>query len=200
MRIKSNLSEEVHWTIDKAHSEIGFRVKHLMIAYVKGNFRHFNAEITTRGTDFTWAKINLEIQADSITTGDQERDEHLMGADFLDVLNHEQIVFSSHMIGKSMPDRMHKVYGDLTIAGKTKPIHLLVKFGGILVDPWGNEKAGFQVSGKINRHDWGLNWNTPLKAGGFLIGDMINIASDIELINATQRARVRDAEYLVRQI
>jgi len=197
--MKSKALNETIWVVDKIHSEIGFKVRHLMIAFVKGTFQTFNSIITTRGTDFTTAQIQLSIDSDSITTGDRERDEHLTGPDFLDVTNHSQINFISTKAGRSRVNGNHIVQGELSILGKTKPISLTVHFGGILLDPWGNEKAGFHVNGIINRNDWGLKWNTPLKTGGFLIGETVAISCEFELINATKRARAREKEYLVKQ-
>lgn len=188
---------ETRWMVDKVHSEIGFKVKHLMIASVKGSFQRFDAVITTPGKDFSRAEIQVAIESDSVHTGDRERDEHLTSSDFLDVLNHEHILFKSNQIIKSRQKGEFLVSGLLTILGESRPIELNVQFGGILLDPWGNEKAGFHVTGKINRQDWGLTWNTLLQAGGFLIGDMVTILCDFELINATVRARVRGEEYVM---
>lgn len=196
--MKSEFVNETNWIIDKIHSEIGFKVKHLMIASVKGNFRQFDAQITTWKKDFTRANIFMTIESDSIQTGDRERDEHLISPDFLDALNFAQIFFKSSGVTPSGLKGAHIVQGGLTILGITKPVELNAQFGGIMLDPWGNEKAGFQVTGEIDRRDWGLQWNTRLKTGGFLIGDMVTIQCDLELINATQRAMVRNQEYVLR--
>jgi len=196
--VKSKVVPETLWIVDKIHSEIGFKVKHLMIASLKGSFRQFDAVITTVGKDFTRAQIQVTIEADSIHTGDRERDEHLTSLDFLDVQNYRHILFKSKKIIKTQQKDQFLVFGDLTMLGVNRPIELAVQFGGILLDPWGNEKAGFQVCGKINRLDWGLTWNTILKTGGLLIGESVTILGEFELINATQRAKVRGQEYMLR--
>jgi polyisoprenoid-binding protein YceI len=184
--------------VDKIHSEIGFKVKHLMIASVKGSFQSFDAVIITPGKDFSRAEIQVAIEADSVHTGDRERDEHLTSADFLDVINHRYILFTSDKIVRCRQKGEYLLLGTLTILGESRSIELKIKFGGILQDPWGNEKAGFQVTGKINRQDWGLTWNTLLQTGGFLIGDTVTILCEFELINATARARVRGEEYMMK--
>lgn len=177
---------QTKWSMDQAHSEIGFRVKHLMIAHVKGTFKTFDASIYTASDDFTTAEVNLWIDPSSIDTGDTKRDEHLKSADFFDVSNHKQITFTSSTLGKSDNDGNHELWGELTMMGVTKNVKLNAQFGGIIKDPWGNEKAGFAVSGKINRSDWGLTWNTTLEAGGILVSDEISISCEIELINKGQ--------------
>lgn len=116
-------------------------------------------------------------------TGDAKRDEHLIGADFFDAANHKQINFVSSTIGKADENGNHELWGELTLRGVTKNLKLDVEFGGLMLDPWGNEKAGFTVTGKINRSDYGLVWNTPIEAGGLMVGDEIKITCDIQLIN-----------------
>lgn len=195
--MKSDSLIETRWIVDRIHSEIGFKVKHLMIASVKGSFRHFDAQVCTRGTDFTQVDVDLTIQSDSIDTGDRERDEHLMSPDFLDVSNFDQIRFKSSKSTRLRTKDERVLHGDLTILGITRPVQMKVRFGGILQDPWGNEKAGFQVVGLINRQDWGLTWNKALESGGFLIGESVMINCEFELINATRRALVREEEFLL---
>jgi len=159
------MSNETKWSIDPAHSEITFNVKHLMIARVKGAFRVFDASIYTTGNDFTTAVIDIWIDASSITSGDEKRDEHLKSAEFFDVENHKQITFTSSTIGAPDENGDHELWGELTIKEVTKRVKLTVQFGGILMDPWGNERAGFTVATKINRSDWGLKWNAVIEAG-----------------------------------
>ncbi len=177
------MTNQIKWSIDQAHSEIGFKIKHLMIAHVKGSFKTFDASIYTTEKDFLTADIDLWIDAASITTGDDKRDEHLKSEDFFDVRNHKQITFVAHTIGKILPEDNHELFGDLTIKGITKNIKLNVQFGGIANDPWGNEKAGFTVSGTINRNDWNLNWNTAMLDGGLLVSDEVHILCEVELTN-----------------
>lgn len=175
--------KQTKWSIDQAHSDITFKVRHLMIAHVKGEFKAFDANIYTSGKDFTTAEIDVWIDAASITTGDDERDKHLKSVDFLDVLNHKQINFVASTIVKAEENGKHKLWGELTMIGVTKNIVLDVEFGGIVKDPWGNERAGFIVTGKINRTDWGLVWNSTVEAGGIMISEEISIICEIELTN-----------------
>jgi len=175
---------QTKWSIDHAHSDISFRIRHLMIAHVKGAFKTFDASIYTTDKDFTTAEIDLWIDASSITTGDINRDKHLKGVDFFDVHNHKQITFTSTTIENPGPDGTHELWGKLTIKGITKNVKLNVQFGGIITDPWRNEKAGFTVTGKINRNDWGLTWNTSMETGGFMVSEEVTISCEVELINA----------------
>src|SRR5579871_925177 len=182
------MTNETKWSIDQAHSEIGFKIKHLMIAHVKGSFKIFDASIYTFDKDFTTAQIDLWIDASSISTGDKQRDEHLQSTDFLDVNNHKQITFTSDGMTKAGENGMQELWGELTIKGITKNVKLNVEFGGIVDDPWGKEKAGFIAIGKINRKEWGLNWNKALEAGGIMLGEEVTISCEVELINAGQEA------------
>lgn len=170
------------WAIDPSHSEVAFKVKHLMITSVKGKFSEFEASIFTTGEDFMTAEIDFWLNPASIDTGDAKRDEHLKSADFFDVENHKQITFIGNTYEQVDGDGSYELYGDLTIKGITKQIKLDVEFGGVMKDPWGNEKAGFSVNGKINRKDWELNWNTVLEAGGVLVSDQIKISCEIQLV------------------
>ncbi len=170
------------WTLDKSHTTIGFSVRHLMISHVKGHFNTVEANIYTTGLDFTTAQIDLFIDAASITTGDAERDMHLKSYDFLDVVNHKQITFTATEIGLAQAEDVHELWGDLTMKGITKAIKLEVTFNGNLFDPWGNQKAGFSICGKINRSDWGLIWNSAMDGGGVLVSDEIKIQCELELL------------------
>ena len=170
------------WGIDAAHSEIAFKVKHLMISNVKGTFKEFDASIYTTGEDFMTSEIDFWLNPASIETGATDRDAHLKSADFFDVENHKQITFIGNTYEKVDNDGSYTLYGDLTIKGITKQIKLDVEFGGVMKDPWGNEKAGFTINGKINRKDWGLNWNAALEAGGVLVGDEVRINCEVELL------------------
>lgn len=183
---KTNAATQTKWAIDKTHSEIGFNVKHLMISRVRGSFTKFDANIYTHLKDFTTADIDLWIDVSSITTGDEKRDEHLKSADFFDVQNHRQISFITKEIEKSDTSIDHVLWGELTMKGVTKNIKLNIEFGGIINDPWGNERAGFIVTGKINRSDWGLVWNTVLETGGVMVSDEVTISCEIELIKVDQ--------------
>ncbi len=181
------MTNEIKWSIDQAHSEISFKVKHLMIANIKGAFKKFDASIYTVGKDFKTAEIDLSIDASSINTGEAKRDEHLKSVDFLDSKKYKQLTFTSSTIGEAGAGGNHELWGELTIKGITKPVKLLVEFGGILKDPWRSERAGFTITGKINRNDWGLVWNTALEAGGVMLSEEITISCEIELTNADQK-------------
>lgn len=188
------MSKETKWSIDPTHTEITFKVRHLMIAHVKGSFKTFDASIYTSGKDFTRADIDLWIDASSVNTGDAKRDEHLKSPDFFDVAKHKQITFVSSTIGKADAKGIHELWGELTMIGVTKNVKLDVEFGGILKDPWGNEKAGFTLSGKINRKDWGLVWNTALEAGGMMVSDEVTISCEVELLNMGDKDLTMDLD------
>jgi polyisoprenoid-binding protein YceI len=177
------MSNETKWSIDPSHSEISFKVRHLMIAHVSGSFKNFDASIYVADKNFATAEIDLWIDAASITTGNETRDEHLKGTDFFDVVNHEQIGFTSSTIEKADENGNHTLWGELTIKGITKNVKLNVVFGGVMNDPWGNEKAGFSVTGTIDRNHWGLAWNTILETGAIMVSDEIQISCEIELTN-----------------
>lgn len=188
------MSQEIKWSLDQAHSEISFKIRHLMIAHVKGSFKTFDASIYTSGKDFTTSEIDLWIDVASIKTGDEKRDEHLIGPDFFDAENHKQISFTASTIGKADKDGEHELWGELTMKGITKNVKLEVQFGGIAKDPYGNEKAGFSLTGKINRSDWELVWNSPIETGGLMVGEEVTISCEIELINAGPKALVMELD------
>jgi polyisoprenoid-binding protein YceI len=178
-----NMNEQIKWSVDQAHTEVGFKVKHLMIANVKGSFKTFEGSIYTKGRDFTTAEIDFWIDPSSVETGDSKRDEHLKGIDFFDVEHHKEITFVASTIGKANYDGIQDLWGELTMVGITKNVKLAVEFGGIIKDPWTNEKAGFTITGKIKRSDWGLVWNATIEAGGVLVSDDITILCELELTN-----------------
>lgn len=154
-----------------------------MISHVSGSFKTFEASIYTTGRDFTTAEVDLWIDAASISTGNTDRDVHLIGADFFDADTHKQITFTSSTIGKADADGNQALWGEMTIKGVTRNQKLNVVFGGIMKDPWGKEKAGFTISGKFNRSDWGLTWNTALDTGGLMVSDEVSILCELELVN-----------------
>ena len=169
----------VKWVLDPSHSELLFKVKHLMISNVKGEFRKFSAEIG--GEEFTKAPITVSIDAASIFTNEENRDAHLRGADFFDLENHQELTFVSTAF-KQVDDENYRLTGLLTIKGISKEVTLDVEFGGVNKDPWGNEKAAFAVSGKINRKEWGLNWNAALETGGVLVSDEVRINAEVQFV------------------
>lgn len=178
------MKNETKWSLDQSHSEIAFKVRHFMISNVKGTFKTFDASIYTTGKDFTTAVIDLWIDAASISTGDAERDGHLKGPDFFDAEKHKQLTFTSSTIGAADASGNHELWGELTMAGVTHNIKLDVEFGGIINDPYGNEKAGFTVTGKFDRSEWGLVWNTPIDSGGWAVSNEVHISCEIELTNS----------------
>ncbi len=191
------MTTKTKWSIDHAHSEIAFKVRHLMISYVKGTFKTFDASIYTIGKNFKTADIDLWIDASSINTGDTKRDEHLKSADFFDTEKHKQITFTSSTMRKSGPEGNHELWGELTLKGITKNLKLNAQFGGTSKDPWGNEKVGFSVSGIIKRSDWELEWNKALETGGLILGNEVTVSCEVELINAGQEELTMELEPIV---
>ena len=174
-------STKTKWALDTKHSELVFKVRHMMIANVKGEFRKFDGSIVTEGSDFTRSAIDLTIDAGSIFTNEDGRDGHLKGADFFDVEKFPTLSFKGRSFKKVSEDG-YKLTGALTVKDVTKEVELDVEFGGINKDPWGNEKAGFSVSGKINRKDFGLNWNAALETGGVLVSEEVKIAAEVQFV------------------
>jgi polyisoprenoid-binding protein YceI len=182
------------WSIDQSHSDITFKVRHIMIAYVKGSFKIFDANVHTTNNDFTTAEIDLWIDASSISTGDVKRDEHLKGADFLDTKKHKQITFMANTMSQPDAEGNCDLWGDLTIKSTTRRIKLNVQMGGIINDPWGQQKAGFTITGTINRQDWNLAWNTALETGGVVVGNDIFVSCEIELSKESQKELTMEVE------
>ncbi len=170
------------WAIDPSHSEIGFKVKHLMVTNVRGTFGQYEASIYTTGDDFMSAEIDFWLNPATVNTRDEQRDAHLKAADFFDVENFKEISFVANTYEKVDNDGSYELYGDLTIKGITKRIKLYVEFGGVVKDPWGNAKAAFTINGKINRKDWGLSWNAALETGGLLVSEDVWINCDVQLV------------------
>lgn len=178
----NNIAEgttKTKWVLDQTHSELGFKVKHLMITNVKGEFRKFDASM--EGEDFSRSKIHAIIDAASVFTNEENRDQHLRSADFFDVENNREITFEGTSFTRQNGDH-YLLKGILEIKGIRNEITLQAEYGGINRDPWGNEKAGFSIQGKINRRDWGLNWNAALEAGGVLVSDEVKIFAEIQLV------------------
>jgi polyisoprenoid-binding protein YceI len=169
------------WALDPTHSEVGFKIKHMMISNVSGQFEKFNASAETESDDFTTAKINFDADVNSITTHNPQRDGHLKSPEFFDAEQFPQIKFESNKIEAGANDEYH-VHGDLTIRDVTKPVKLTAHFGGIGKDLYGNTKAGFTVEGKINRKDFGLTWNAATEAGGMLVAEELKLQSEIQFV------------------
>lgn len=166
-----------HWNLDQSHSEITFKVRHMMISNVKGSFTHFNAEMEAEDDTFKNAKVKATVQTDSVTTNSADRDAHLKSEDFFNATVHPQITFETDSLN-------NEITGNLTINGVTKPVQLEVEFGGINVDPWGQTKAGFSFEGKVKRSDFGLNWNAALEAGGVMVSDDVKIYGELQFVKA----------------
>jgi polyisoprenoid-binding protein YceI len=169
------------WAIDPTHSEIGFKVKHMMFTNVSGKFQKFDATITSEDDSFENAKIEFTADADSVSTGNGDRDKHLISADFFDSEQFPDITFTSTSFTKKSGND-YSLTGDFSLHGVTKPLTLDVNFGGLLQDPWGNTKAAFEVTGKINRKDWGLNWNAALETGGVLVSEEVRFYIDLQFV------------------
>jgi polyisoprenoid-binding protein YceI len=174
-------SNRVKWRIDPSHSHIGFKVKHLMVTNVRGEFKEYSGIIYSAGEDFGGAEIELSISTVSVSTGDANRDTHLKSPDFFDIENFKEIVFKGKSLEKiNLND--YVLHGDLTIKGVTKKIHIDVEFNGTAKDSWGGKRAGFVINGKISRKDFGLSWNAVLETGGVVVGDEISINCEIQLV------------------
>ena len=169
------------WLLDPIHSELQFKIKHLMISNVSGAFKSFSAEVETEDEDFSTAKINLTAQMDSISTNNEQRDAHLRNSDFFEVEKYPELKFKSTKVEEVDSDTF-MLHGELTMKGVTKPVKLDVEFNGATKDPWGGERAGFVITGKINRADWGINFNSVLETGGVVLGEEVKINSEIELV------------------
>ena len=171
------------WGVDPTHSSIHFAVKHMVIAQTKGFFADYKLNVESEGDDFSNARISLEIDVNSINTSMPDRDNHLRSADFFDAEKYPAIKFISKSMTK-VTDEDYKLTGDITIKGITRPIEFKVNYGGQLVDPWGNTRAGFTIEGAVDRFDFGLNWNSLLEAGGAVVGKTVKLQAEIELVAA----------------
>ena len=169
------------WALDPTHSEVQFKVKHLMISTVTGQFNQFSGKAETRETDFTTAKIDFTAEIDSISTNNEQRDAYLKNSDFFDAVNHPQLTFKSDKLEKISGD-VYKLHGTLTMRGTPKKISLDVELGGVTVDPWGNTRAGFTVTGKINRQDFGVSFGAVTDNGGILLGDEVKIIANVQFV------------------
>ena len=167
------------WAIDTAHSEIQFKVKHLMLTQVTGQFTQFAGQVEMEETQLETAQISFTADTVSISTGNEQRDGHLRGEDFFNSEVYPQLLFTNGKIVNSTTGLI--LTGDMTIRDTTNRVELPVEFGGLGIDPWGNQKLGFSINGKINRKDFGLVWNSALEAGGVLVSDDVRIIAEIQL-------------------
>ena len=169
------------YKIDPAHSEINFKIKHLMITNVTGSFTKFDGTMESDKDDFSDAKIHFEADTASITTHNEQRDGHLRSAEFFDAEQFPTVTFDSTSFQKKGEDD-YTLTGNLTMHGVTKPVTLNVELGGVTTDPWGQSKVGFEITGKINRKDYGLVWNTNLETGGVMLGDDVKLQIGVQLV------------------
>ncbi len=169
------------YKIDPAHSEIHFKIRHLMITNVTGSFAKFDATMESSADDFSDAKITFEADVNSINTNNPQRDGHLAGADFFDAEKYPKITFESTGIEKE-GNEDYKLSGELTIRDVTKPVELDVTFGGTMNDLYGNSRAGFEITGKINRKDFGLAWNAATETGGVVLSEDVKLLMNVQMI------------------
>lgn len=172
------------WEIDPAHSHIGFAVKHAVVATTRGQFTDYKGGATIDAANPESATAWLDIVASSVTTGNETRDNHLRSKDFFDAETNPTISFRS--TSAKLDDDELVMSGDLTINGVTNPVDVVWEFGGVVVDPFGETKAGFEGRATINRKDWNINWNAPIEAGGVLIADKVKLVLEIEARKVTQ--------------
>ena len=173
------------WSIDTAHSEIQFRIKHLMISTVTGQFNKFDAEVETENEDFATAKINFNADIDSISTNNTQRDAHLKANDFFNAEIHPRLSFKSEKLEK-VDDENYLLHGILTMRGISRKEVLNVDFGGIMKDPWGNTRAGFEISGKVNRKNYGISFGGVTETGSVILGDDVKIQVNAEFVKQAE--------------
>jgi len=171
----------INWALDPMHSEVLFKVKHLMISKVTGQFRKFDAHVQTEGDDLTTAKINFTAEIDSVSTNNEQRDAHLKNGDFFDAENHPLLRFESRKLEK-INDEDYKLHGILTMRGNSKDITLDVEYGGTTQDPWGSTRAGFTVEGKVNRKDFGVSFGAVSETGGVMLGEEVSIMAQVQFV------------------
>jgi len=170
----------MNWQFDSGHTHIGFTGRHLMVATVRGEFEKFSGTVEFDEHDLSRSKVNIQIETNSVNTRNAQRDEHFRSADFFDVEHYPYIIFKSKRV--IMHDANHgQLIGDLTIRGITREVVLDGEYGGVNQTPWNTYSAGFSLYGKVNRKDWGLNWNMMLAGGGLVAGDEITLSIDLEL-------------------
>lgn len=169
------------WNFDLVHSDIGFKVRHLMISKVRGHFNKWSGSLAVDEEHPEASKVSVEIDVSSLDTKEEQRDNHLRSADFLDAANFPVLRFESTSVKKT-GDAEYEVEGNLTIRGATRPVVLEVEYLGRTKDPWGGERAGFTAKTAIDRRDFGLTWNMALEAGGFVVGDKVEITIEIEAV------------------
>lgn len=167
------------WSIDQTHSEVSFKVKHLVISTVTGYFKSFEGSAESISDDFDGANVNFSAAIDSIDTNQSDRDNHLKSADFFDAANYPKLTFSGKL---AKVGGEHKLVGELEIRGNKKEVELDVEFGGVVADPWGQTKAGFEIEGKISRKEFGLTWSAVTEAGSVVVSDQVRLHLSVQLV------------------
>ncbi|MCU0489184.1 MAG: YceI family protein [Anaerolineales bacterium] len=173
------------WTIDLSHSEINFKVRHMMISNVRGQFERFSGSVNFNEANPALTTVDIQIETASINTNEEKRDAHLRSADFFDAENHPLMTFKSKR-GELVDETNARLIGDLTIRGASREIALNVEYLGKAKSPWGTTSAGFTAAARINRKDWDLTWNVALETGGWLVGEAIDIEIALELVEVTE--------------
>jgi polyisoprenoid-binding protein YceI len=181
------IMESTKWVLDPTHSELQFKIKHLMISTVTGQFNQFKGTVETKDDNFTTAEVHFEAEVNSISTNNEQRDGHLKAGDFFDAEKYPNLVFEGIRMEKTGEDE-YKLYGTLTIKGVSKKLVLDVEFGGITKDPWGNTRTGFSVTGKINRQDYGISFGAVSETGGLLLGDDVKINANVQFVKQVEVA------------
>ncbi|MDX2248405.1 MAG: YceI family protein [Bacteroidia bacterium] len=176
-------SNKTAWAIDPAHTEVTFKVKHLVITTVTGTFSKFEGEVYADQDDFSDAEISFKIDVNSISTNNADRDGHLKSDDFFSAEKYSHLVFSNGKLSKNASGD-YKLTGDLTIRDITKKVTLDVDYNGTVKDPWGNSKAGFEITGNINRKEFNLTWNAVTESGGLLVGEDVKLMISVQLAKA----------------
>lgn len=171
-----------NWVVDPSHSEVQFKIKHLMITNVTGSFNLFEVSVQTEDEDFMTAHVSFSADINSISTGNEQRDNHLKSAEFFDAATYPKLTFAATKYENVDNDGSYELYGDLTIKDVTKNVKLDVEFGGVVKDAYGNVKAGFSINGKINRKDFGLHWDSVTETGGIVVSDEVRVVCEIQLI------------------
>ena len=179
--VSTSLFSQTTWTVDKAHTKVGFSITHMVITSVEGFFKDYDAKITTKDDDFSTAGIDFTINTNSIFTDNEKRDNHLRSDDFFNAEKYPQLIFKSKLIKKVGEDK-YKLVGDFTIRDVTKEIELDVKLNGIIKDGFGNTRAGFKITGEVNRFDYNLKWSKTIETGGLIAGKEVELIINLEIL------------------
>jgi len=179
--VSTSLFSQTTWTMDKAHTKVGFSITHMVITSVEGFFKDYDAKITSKDDDFSTAGIDFTINTNSIFTDNEKRDNHLRSDDFFNAEKYPQLIFKSKLIKKVGEDK-YKLVGDFTIRDVTKEIELDVKLNGIIKDGFGNTRAGFKITGEVNRFDYNLKWSKTIETGGLIAGKEVELIINLEIL------------------